>query len=541
MSHPLRKIVILGGGFGGISAAKELGRLARRDSSIEVHLVSNENYFVFQPMLPEVVASRLEASHILNPIRQLCPHVVIQCAAVRSIDPAGKTVMLVGLDSKKGYTLQYDHLILALGLTIDLTRNPGMREHSLTIKTMGDAFHLRNHILQQLEAADMETDPEAAKKAMTFVTVGGGFSGVETIAEMNDMIKASLKFYPQARAIGRRIVLVHSRERILQELEESLAEFAQAKLRSRGVEIILNTRVKEATPEGIVLSNGQTVRAGTIVSSVGNAPHPLICQTGLPQDRGRIVVDECMRVKDATDIWALGDSAMVPDVKRGGFCPPTAQYALRQGKRCAKNVWAVVHGGAPSPFKFGGLGQLAIVGHRCGVAQVFGIKVAGILAWFMWRTVYWSKLPGLRCKVRVGIDWALDLIFPRDISMLQLHRTDRLLREHYSEGQVIIRQGEIGDRFYIIESGEVEILIEGEHGTDAKRVRTCCAGESFGEIALLEDTPRTATVRCLTPVEVVTVTKEDFKSLVGSFAVVRDYIGKRSYSSECRTEDHDMA
>jgi len=517
------RIVILGGGFAGIAAARTLGLRTKNDPTIEVHLVSQENYFVFQPLLPEVVACGLEPSHIINPVRMLCPHVHIHCAHVLDIDIKNQLVSLEGQDARRLFSLPYDQLMIGLGLAMDLSRMPGMSEHSLPIKTLGDAFHLRNHVLSKLEQADLEDDEQARRSALTFVAVGGGFSGVETIAEINDMIKSVLKYYPRARACGARVVLVHSRDRILNELGDKLACFAERKMRERGLEIILGVRVKEATPAGVVLSNGEMIQAGTVICSIGNAPHPLIAKSSLPQERGRILVDKFMRVQDHANIWALGDNALVPDVSSGGYCAPTAQYAMRQGKVCASNMLATIRNQSLKQFSFGGLGQLAVVGHRCGVAHVFGVNLSGILAWFLWRSVYLMKLPGLRCKIRVGIDWALDLFFPRDIAMIKVDRTKQLQRAHFREGENIIRQGEIGDKFYIIESGRVEVLRVDSAGS-SQLLATLGAGDSFGEIALLKETPRTATVSCLEPVDVVMFARKDFQQLAGSFRAFRDCV-----------------
>ena len=514
------RVVILGGGFAGVTMAMELGRLARGDRDVNVHLVSNENYFVFQPLLPEVVACRIEPSHIINPVRQLCRNAHVTRAAIREVDLTARRVRLVDSDAKRELDVDYDMLVVALGVTMDLSRIPGMREHALPIKNLGDAFHLRNHVLRKLEEADHELDEERRRRMLTFVAVGGGFSGVETVAELNDMVKGVLRYYRRARDTGHRMVLVHSRDRILNELEPGLAEFAQRKLQQRGVELVLGTHVAECTGGGVVLTNGAEIVSDTVVCTVGNSPHPVITGTRFPQERGRILVDECLRVKGLPGVWALGDCAMVPDVKRGGFCPPTAQYALRQGKQCARNVYAAIRGGHARPFVFAGLGQLAVVGHRCGVAQLpAGIKISGLLAWVLWRSVYWWKLPGARAKMRVGIDWALDLFFPRDIAMLDVQRTELLGRAHYKKGEVMVRQGEIGDRFYVIERGEVEVVRENNGREEVLAQRT--AGESFGEIALMRNTPRTATVRCLTPVDVISFSREDFRALVGSSETFR--------------------
>jgi NADH dehydrogenase len=526
------RVVILGGGFGGIRAALEFARVARKVPEMEVHLVSEENYCVFQPLLAEVVSGGIEPTHIVNPIRQLCRSCEFHCATVQSIDLERRTVSLVGADARRVLELKWDHLVIALGQGVDLSRIPGMAEHSFPIKTLGDAFHLRNHVLSRLEQADLEPDETVRRRLLTVVTVGAGFSGVETAAEVHDMIRAVLPFYPAAARTGHRMVLVHSRDRILNELDPGLAEFAQEVLKRRGVEILFNQRTQEATPEGVKLSDGSFLAAGTMVCTVGNAPLPIVVQSGLPKEGGRVVVEETLRVKGRSDVWAVGDCAVVPDRRRGGGCPPTAQYAVRQGRQCARNVAAAVRGEPLEPFEFGGLGQLAVVGRRRGVAQVFGLKFAGLFAWMLWRSVYWSKLPGVLCKLRVGLDWAIDLFFPRDITKFEVRRTEQIRLAHYREGDVIVRQGEIGDRFYVIEKGRVEIVRE-EPGQPPRRIAEKGPGESFGEVALLKDTPRTATVRCLTAVDVLSFGRADFRRLVGSYGVLRDQMERdlRSYSA----------
>jgi len=230
-------------------------------------------------------------------------------------------------------------------------------------------------------------------------------------------------------------------------------------------------------------------------------------------------------VRGEENIWAIGDAALVPDVRGGGFCPPTAQYAMRQGGQCARNVLAALQAKSLRPFQFGGFGQLAIVGSHSGVGRVFGVKVSGLLAWVLWRSVYFAKVPGIRCKLLVGFDWALAALLPRDITMIELQRTEQLKHAHFRPGEIIIRQGEIGDRFYIIESGEVEI-VQQDPGKQEKRLGTRSTGESFGELALLKDLPRTATVRCLTPVNVVMFNRRDFDALVGSYGIFRAHMDK---------------
>lgn len=527
MSVTPMRVVILGGGFAGISAALELGRLTRADQTVEVHLVNNENYFVFQPLLPEVVSCDIEPTHILNPIRLLCPDVHFHCAAVDEVDLAGRIVALVGSDERRVRTLPYDHLIWCLGLKMDLSKVPGMTEHAFPLKTLGDAFELRNHIVGLLEEAELEEDTLLRQQLLTVVTVGGGFSGVETAAAINDMIKSVLPLYPRARASGCRSVLAHSGERILQDLDSALSVFAQGKLRARGVEVLLKTRVSEATAAGVTLSTGHSIAAGTVVCTIGSRQQDLVHRLKLPIEHGRIVVDDFMKVPGSHNMWAIGDAARVPNLTTGIPCPPTAQYAIMQGVQCARNVLAAIRGRSLSPFRYAERGQLAAVGRHSGVGRVMGVKVSGPLAWYLWRSVYWMKLPGLRCKVRVGIDWLLELLFPRDITKIELHRTETLKRAHFSQGEVIVRQGEIGDRFYIIQSGQVEV-VQREGTDEEQRLAVLSVGESFGEIALLQNIPRTATVRCLTPVDVLILSRRDFQSLVRGFNLFRDHFRKVS-------------
>ena len=518
------RVVILGGGFAGISTALQLGRWTKRTDSIEAHLICNENYFVFQPLLPEVVSCSIEPGHILNPIRHLCPLVHFHWGTVKEMNLSRREVIVIGRDERKVTTLEYDQLVFSLGNCVDLHTIPGMADHSLPIKTLGDAFHLRNHILSRLEEADIEVEAPLQQKALTFVVVGGGFSGVETAGAINDMVKNALRFYPQARERGVRVILVHSGQRILHELGEPVAEFAGKKIQERGVELLLRNRVTEATADGIVLSDGRAISAGTVVCTVGNVGHPLVTRSDLPQNQGRILVDMYLRVQGSDALWGIGDTALIPD-GRGGFCPPTAQYAMREGRLCANNILATIHGRRPRPFTFRGFGQLAAIGRHCGVARILKWNTAGILAWYLWRCVYLAKIPGLRCKLRVGIDWLLEALLPPDITMMDVQRTGQLRRAHYRPGDVIIKQGEIAQHFFIIESGEVEILRE-EPGHGETLLGTRCAGASFGEIALLKSVPRTATVRCLSPVDVVMFSRQDFLSLMNTHKQIRALVEK---------------
>lgn len=516
-------IVIVGGGFAGIETANRLGRLTKGNDAVEVILVSAENYFLFQPLLPEVVACSIEPSHILNPIRYLCRGIQYRWGSVESIDIQAQHVTVLGTDATQPQLLTYDHLILCLGQVIGSSTVPGMNEHALSLKTLGDAFQLRNHVLSRLEEAEITDDDEARRKLLTFVTIGGGFSGVETAAAINDLVREVAVFYPRAQSTGYRSLIIHAGDRLLGELDPDIAWFAERKLAARGVEVLLKTRVNEVTRDRVALGNGQAISTGSVISTVGNVPHPLVGKLGLPQEGGRIVVDECLRVRGFRTLWAVGDAASVPDAQKGGVCPPTAQHAVRQGKQCAQNVLAVIQGRDPKPFRYQGRGQLAVIGKRCGIAQIGKWKLSGLSAWFLWRAVYFMKLPGLRNKVRVAMDWALDLLFPRDITKVEVHRTNVLPRAHFAQGEVIIRQGDIADCFYLIESGQVEIVKEAP-GQAPECLRVCSAGDTFGEVAILSNAPRTATVRCLTAVDVLKFGRRNFLSMFGGYRAFRGQI-----------------
>ncbi|WP_455378938.1 FAD-dependent oxidoreductase [Petrachloros mirabilis] len=527
-------IVIVGGGFAGIETARRIGRLAKKNDAVDVILVSSENYFLFQPLLPEVVAGNIEPTHILNPIRQLCQQIRYRWGTVEAIDLRTQQLTLVGADTTKPQRLFYDHLILCLGQVIGSSKVPGMNEHALSLKTLGDAFELRNHILSRLEEAEITDDDEVRRKLLTFVTIGGGFSGVETAAAINDLVYDVSAFYPKARTTGYRSILIHSGDRILGELDADLAEFAKKKLEGRGVEIRIKMRVCEVTRDKVVIGNGEAILTGSVISTVGNVPHPLVGKLELPQEGGRILVDEFLRVRGFRNLWALGDAASVPDLPKGGVCPPTAQYAVRQGKQCARNVLAAIRGAAPASFRYKGRGQMAVVGKHCGIAQIGRWKLSGVGAWLLWRTVYFMKLPGLRCRVRVAFDWLLDFLFPRDLTKVEVHRTDVLPRAHYTEGEVIVQQGDVADCFYLIEAGEVEIVKE-TPGRAPERLRVCSAGDTFGEVGILNNAPRTATVRCLTAVDVMKFGRHNFLSMFQGYRSFRSQVqeGMQKYHAEC--------
>ncbi len=410
-----KKIVILGGGFGGLYTALELEKNLARDPDVEIKLVNHDNFFLFTPMLHEIAASDLDITHIVNPIRKLLRRVQFFNGDVASIDLIGRRVEVFHGDEHHHHVLEYDHLALALGSITNFFNLPGLEQHALTMKTLGDALYLRNRMIANLEEADFECSPDAREPLLTFVVAGGGFSGVETIAGMNDFLREALKFYPNLREEMLRIVLVHPGDVILPELGPNLGAYTQQKLAERKVEIRTNTKVTAASHREIELSDGEKIVTGTLIWTAGTSPNPFLASLPCDKERGRIIVNEFLEVRGWPGVWALGDCAVVPDPKTGKPYPPTAQHALRQGKVLALNITAAEHGGRKKPFIFSTLGQLAAIGRRTGVASIFGFNFSGFIAWCLWRTIYLSKLPRAEKKLRVALDWTLDLFFSKDL------------------------------------------------------------------------------------------------------------------------------
>ena len=411
-----KRIVILGGGFGGVYAAIHLEKLLARQSAVEISLVSRDNFFLFTPMLHEIAASDLEITNIVNPLRKLLRKVEVLVGEVNEIDLPNKRVLISRGYRNHSQEIDYDHLVIALGSITNFYDIPGLADLAVPMKSLRDAIRLRAQILRHLEEANFECNPAERQSLLTFVVAGGGFAGVETVAALNDFVRDALPFYPNLSEGMLRVVLVHSGPVILPELGESLGRHTQKVLEGRGVEIQLNTRVKSMTENKVFLAYTAPIPCGTLVWTAGTVPSPLISTLLCAKERGRIVVNQFLQVPDWPDVWAVGDCAFVPDIKNPGKShPPTAQHAIREGKVVAQNIAAALLGRPGKPFSFKTIGLLASIGRRTGVARIFGYNFSGFFAWWIWRTIYLSKLPGLDKKVRVAFDWTLDLIFPKDV------------------------------------------------------------------------------------------------------------------------------
>lgn len=431
MENKRTQIIILGGGFGGLYTALHLERTLARDPDVEITLVNRENFFLFTPMLHEVAASDLDITHIVNPVRKMLRRVRFFDGDVESIDLERKRVIVThGLEAQgHDHELEYDHLVLSLGSITNFFNLPGLQERAITMKSLGDAIHLRNRLIENLEEADFECAVGQRDHLLTVVVAGGGFAGVETIAGVNDFLREAIEFYPHLQEHHIRTVLVHPGGVILPELGEPLGRYTQKKLAERKVEIRVNTRVKGISDRGVELSDGTMIKANILVWTAGTSPNPMLEILPCKKEKGRVAVNAFMEVPDWPGVWALGDCARVPD-PQGKPYPPTAQHAIRAGKVLAKNIIAAVHGGKKKPFVFKTIGQLAAIGRRTGVARIFGFNFSGFLAWWMWRTIYLSKLPRFEKKFRVALDWTLDLLFSKDLVQFETLRAPTVSHIH---------------------------------------------------------------------------------------------------------------
>jgi len=405
-----RDVLIIGGGFAG-------GYVARLLRGRHATIVSPENFMLYTPLLPEAASGTLEPRHTVVPLRAMCPHADLLLARAESLDLEARTATV------DGRTMRWRDLVVALGAVPRTLPVPGLSEHGLAFKSLADAIHLRNHVLQQLEAADGALDEETRARHLTFVFVGAGYAGVEALAELSDLAEDAMRYYPRLRSTPRRWVLVDAAPRILPEIPPPLGDYAAAELRKRGIEIHVETTLASVSAEEAALGDGTRIPTNTLVWTAGVAPNPLLREWALPLDeKGRVEVDELLHVRGHEHVWALGDCARVPNTRSDQPDPPTCQHALRQARRLAKNLT-----GPPKPYGYRMLGQVATLGRHKGIAEVLGLRLRGFLGWWVTRSYHLYQLPLAQRKLRVVADWTVALFFRRDIAELgQLGHPERL-------------------------------------------------------------------------------------------------------------------
>jgi NADH:ubiquinone reductase (H+-translocating) len=396
-------ILVVGGGYAGSVVARRLG---------ECTIVNPENYMLFRPLLAEAASGTIEPRHVVVPLRQLCPDAELILGNAIRLDEESRTVFVQTEGGE--YGVRYWNLVVALGALTRSLPVPGLSEHARGFNDLADGIELRNHVLSELEAADAELDAALRHRHLGFVFVGAGYAGTEGLAELNDLVRDAMRYYPRLRSAEQRWVLVEARDRILPELPARLADYTARLLEKRGVEIRTNTRLESVEAEQATLADGTVIPTHTLVWTAGVSPNPLVREWGLPVDeQGRVRVDEYLRVEGRDNVWALGDCARVPNAAAEQPDPATSQHALRQARRLSRNIT-----GSSRPYRYKSIGQGATLGRYKGIAEIFGIRLTGFLGWFGTRTYHLYQLPLFTRKIRVVTDWTVSLFFRRDIAEL---------------------------------------------------------------------------------------------------------------------------
>jgi len=418
MSEDIKRFVIVGGGFAGVTLAQRLESLLPKQ--MEIVVLGVENHLVFTPMLPEVVGRTISPFDVVVAGRTLTRRTQWLEGRVNRIDREKDEAHYVRKDGTAG-SMHYTHLVLACGAAADLAEIPGLGSRGYALKTVVDAIDMGDDVIGNFELAASEPDAGVRERLLTAVVVGGGFSGVEVAGHLADLMRAIRRFYPELKSTPHRLVLLHKGDRLLPELNhQSLSGFTLQKLRKNKIEVRLKTAAEKATSVAVQLTSGERIETAMIVCTVGTETHPLIKGLGLPLEKGRLQADPDMRVKGVANLWTLGDCSLVPNAYNGRPCPATAQFAIQQARQLAKNLERVSQGAATKPFNFRPRGMLASIGHRNAVAEIYGFKLSGFVAWFLWRGIYLSKLPTLSRKLAVAIGWACAIPFPPNIVQLRL-------------------------------------------------------------------------------------------------------------------------
>jgi NADH dehydrogenase len=419
------RIVVLGAGFAGTNLVRALAN--KLPEGCTLTLVSDESYTTFNPMLPEAVGASVFPEHVIVPVREMLrPGGARQfiMGSVADVDMAGRSVACRTLAGE--ITLGFDHLVLAFGNRARIDLLPGMAEHGLPLKTVGDAMHIRNTVLRRLARIELEADPLLRRQLGHFIVVGGGFSGVEVAGELVDCLRSIRHYYPRIAADELQVTVLQGIDRLLPELSPRLGASALASLRERGVTVHLNTQASRALAEGVMLANGELIAGHTVICTIGTAPNPLLERLNLACKSGRIVVGGDLSVPDHDGLWALGDCAGVPNALDGNVSPPTAQFAVRQARHLAGNLLARLAGRPTTAFRYRSRGMMASIGHLKGVAEVAGVPLTGWPAWLVWRAYYLSQMPSFGRKLRIFFEWGWGMFFPPDITHLRFTRSHEL-------------------------------------------------------------------------------------------------------------------
>ena len=526
----MKKILILGGGFGGVYCAKRLQKI--RLNSFDIELISDNNYFVFQPLLPEVASGTISASDAVTPIRQMLNDVKFRNAEVNLIDIKKKKIGILQGFRKRQHFIQYDELIIALGQESNLDIVPGLANNAFTMRNLNDAYNLRNHVIRCLELADVTLDLSLKKRLLSFVVVGGGFSGVETIGELKEMIDRLIKYYRNINKNEIRFYLIEYASSLLPELEKEIGLYTLQTFKKQNIKVFLNTKLREVSSMRAYINNNKSIESNTIISTIGSTASKLLRNTELPLKFGKLITNEYCQVVDIENVWALGDCALVPNkvIKNDKemnlvYSPPTAQFAVQQAKILSKNVVLKTLKRKLKSFKYTSRGSLASLGSKKGVGKIFFFRVKGLLAWIIWKGFYLSFIPSIPTRVRVFFNWLLEFFVPRNAVLTNPLNNKPFEKKNYKRGDIVFEEGMLPDGFYIVKSGEFSNSYRKTTSgkTFKKKYKK---GDHFGSRVILEGGRRTGTIKALKNSEVLKINKESFKILADNLPVMKKYFSE---------------
>lgn len=528
MSQSKPRIVIVGGGFAGALAGRELRRVGAYEVAID--LIDPKNHFVFQPLLPEVAGGAVNSLDTVTPLRLLIPGGHVRIGLARRVDLDARRVEVVQGSGGAVSTMPYDYLVVAPGMTVDLSRYPGLTEHAWTIKSALDAHALRNHVISCMEEAARTTDPAERRRLLTFVTIGGGLSGVEILGEVQQLVRDSLRLYDELLAGDVRLELIEYGDRILPELGPELAQRATDLLRARGIAVRTRTPVREASVRCVTVGDGLVIPAATVIAALGNAPTEFAKSLPLPKEKGRIVVDPDLRVPGYPGVWAIGDAARVPTTD-GGVAPMTAQAAVRQARLLARNILAVTDGKATKPFAYSSRGTLASLGGRRGVADLWGgrVRLDGRLAWWLWRLVHLAMLPQAGTRWRVGLDQVLDLFLPRRSVLTGEPPRPATAFVRHRAGDLAFCGSWLREGAFVVVEGS---YVEERPDAPARHLRP---GDHFGALQVLEGKPEVVSVRAMETSRCLQLAPDDLRRLMAALEAVDGRTPLQDIAEEERT------
>lgn len=524
----VKKVLILGGGFGGVYLAKKLYNYKK--SIFDIELISDNNYFVFQPLLPEVASGAINASDAVSPLRLLLKGIKFRNAEIKEINlKKGKVLLLQGF-RRRSHWVSFDHLVIALGQESNLDIVKGLREHAFTIRNLKDAYNIRNHILSCLELADVTKDQALKKRLLNFVVVGGGFSGVETIGEVKEMVDRIINYYPNIQPSELEFSIIEYANGLLPELDKTLGEYTEKVFLKNKINVRCQSRLLEVTGTSVYLNKNITIKTNTIISTIGSTVSNVLSNSKLKFTNGKIITNENLQVSGFKNIWALGDCALVPnkidkEKRLEVYSPPTAQFAVRQSQLLAKNILLLELGKKLKLFKYKSKGALASLGSRKGVGKIYGVTIKGLFAWIVWRAFYLSFLPSFSTKIRVLLGWILEFVIPRNAVMTGTYKRNDISYQHYKKGDIVFEEGMIADGFYIVKEGSFKNTFK-KTVNGKVYVKTYKSNDHFGSRVLLSGLRRTGTIVATEDSKVLKIERNSFILMSENFPVLNEYFTK---------------